>query len=85
LYLNKDLVEKIEILKVNVSPSFASTNQELDTFIKRNWSEKKLPLEPVYSGKTLYTILEYTKKKKLEGKALYVHQGGLLNHLKYFK
>ena len=85
LFLDKKNIDKIEVLKVNCSPAFSSTNQELDDFIKWNWQEKNLPLEPVYSAKTIYTILDYLKKKKLEGRALYVHQGGLLNHLKYFK
>lgn len=84
LGLERNLISKLKLLEPNLSPAFASKNKILEDWIRKVWSEKKIPLEPVYSGKTLYTINHYIKKEKLKGKGIYLHQGGLLNHIKYF-
>lgn len=73
-----------QLLKPCITPRFGKTSRTLNNFIKDIWKEKELPLEPIYSGKSLYTILEYIKEKSLTGRGLYIHQGGLLNFLKLF-
>lgn len=85
LGLDKSILSKLKILEPTTSPAFASKNKTLEDWIRKVWKEKQIPLEPVYSGKTLFTVTDYIKKQKLKGKGIYLHQGGLLNHLKYFE
>lgn len=84
LSLDKKILSRVKILAPAISPSFASKNKTLEDWIRHIWREKQIPLEPIYSGKTLYTILDFIQKEKISGKGIYLHQGGLLNHLKYF-
>ncbi|MBK8396622.1 MAG: hypothetical protein IPL26_15485 [Leptospiraceae bacterium] len=84
LGLDKNNFSNLKILEPSTSPAFASKNKQLEDWIRKIWINKNIPLEPVYSGKTLLTIHEYIPKANLKGKGLYLHQGGLLNHLKYY-
>ncbi len=84
LGLDKKIVSRLKILPPFTSPSFASKNKMLEDWIYTVWKEKQIPLEPVYSGKTLLTVVEFIRKQKINGSGIYLHQGGLLNHLKYF-
>ncbi|HMV42674.1 MAG TPA: pyridoxal-phosphate dependent enzyme [Leptospiraceae bacterium] len=84
LSVDKNLLKNIQILEPKISPSFASKNKEIENWIREIWEKKQIPLEPIYSGKTLYTVLDFIQKKRFQGNGIYVHQGGLLNHLKYF-
>jgi 1-aminocyclopropane-1-carboxylate deaminase len=81
--LNVD-TNNIHLLSPQTSPSFATTNTSLNTFIKDAYSNFGLPLEPVYSGKSLYTIVQYLTENDIKGNVLYIHQGGLLNHVSLF-
>jgi 1-aminocyclopropane-1-carboxylate deaminase len=85
LGLNSKILSRLKILEPVTSPAFASKNKFLEDWIRSVWLEKQIPLEPVYSGKTLLTVTEYIQKQKLKGRGIYLHQGGLLNHLKYFE
>jgi len=84
LGLDKKIIGKLKILEPFTSPAFASKNKTLEDWIRKIWETKNIPLEPVYSAKTLLTVHEYIKSQKLKGTGIYLHQGGLLNHLKYF-
>lgn len=85
LNLDKKILSKLKILEPFTSTAFAGKNKTLEDWIHKIWKEKQIPLEPVYSAKTLLTIHEYIKSNKIKGKGIYLHQGGLLNHLKYFR
>lgn len=79
-----DMTRYYEILIPAISPNFSSRNSKLESYIREVWASKKIPLEPIYSAKTLFTIIKYIEEKNLEGKGIYIHQGGLLSHLRYF-
>ena len=63
--------------------SFGSVNRELQNFIQDE-SKKGFYLEPVYSAKTVYTILKLAEQGSLSGNIWYLHQGGRLNHWRLF-
>lgn len=68
------------ILPPSIVPKFGKSSEKLNQWIRTIWLRKNIPLEPVYSGKSLYTICQYISQKRLKGKGLYIHQGGLLGH-----
>lgn len=84
LNLSKENLKNLKIISPIISKSFGSVNKELENFIKEFYKEKEIYLEPIYSAKSVFTILNFIKKEKLNGKGIYIHQGGILNHLKYF-
>lgn len=58
---------------------YAKINNELVTFINQFKKEHHIPLDPVYTGKMMYGILDMISKNKfLKGsKILAIHTGGL--------
>lgn len=65
------------------APSFGAVNRELQDFI-RNESMRGFYLEPFYSAKTLYTVLQLAERGSISGNIFYLHQGGRLNHWRLF-
>jgi len=58
---------------------YAKTNFELGRFCKRIFDEKGFPLEPIYSGKVFYAVLDLAQKGYFQEKSriLLVHTGGV--------
>jgi 1-aminocyclopropane-1-carboxylate deaminase/D-cysteine desulfhydrase-like pyridoxal-dependent ACC family enzyme len=53
-------------------------------FVKKVWIEQQIPLERVYSAKSIFTILKNLNDNPDRNNAYYLHQGGLLNHIDAF-
>lgn len=57
---------------------YAKTTQELREFIRFQEVTNQLPLDPVYTAKTLYGILELVRRGEIRSKTiLMLHTGGL--------
>jgi len=58
---------------------YAKTNVELSGFCKRLFVEKGFPVEPIYSGKAFYAVLDLAQKGYFQEKSriLLVHTGGV--------
>ncbi len=58
---------------------YGKVNEELITFINRFKKITGVPLDPVYTGKAMYGILDMVSKKKVKPntKILMIHTGGL--------
>lgn len=58
---------------------YAKTTPELLTFIKQMNMDFDLPLEPVYTAKAFYGLLDYLEKNDIDTKSsiLFIHTGGL--------
>jgi 1-aminocyclopropane-1-carboxylate deaminase len=58
---------------------YAKVSEELITFINKFKSETKIPLDPVYTGKMIYGIVDLIKNDFFEKgtKILAIHTGGL--------
>ena len=54
---------------------YAKFDENLISFIEKIWSKYKLPLDPIYTAKSLYACLEHSQKSK--GKILWIHTGGI--------
>lgn len=78
-------LQPIQLISPLAAPGFARSNKTLENFIKETWNIKAIPTEPIYSAKSLYTILDYLISHNIKGDCLYIHQGGLLNHTRFFQ
>ncbi|WP_301402711.1 1-aminocyclopropane-1-carboxylate deaminase/D-cysteine desulfhydrase [Polaribacter huanghezhanensis] len=58
---------------------YAKYNEALISFINRFYSETKIPLDPIYTGKMLFGIVDLMKKSYFSenSKILVIHTGGL--------
>lgn len=58
---------------------FAKTNPKLLTFTSKFYQQHDIPLEPVYSGKSLFAVIDMVRKGKIadNSKILFIHCGGL--------
>ncbi len=62
---------------------YAKKNRELLAFMDRIEKETELLLEPIYTGKALYGLLDMIQKDQFEkgSKILFIHTGGLQGRL----
>ncbi|MCB1159127.1 MAG: hypothetical protein H7A25_17405 [Leptospiraceae bacterium] len=80
--LQDKVIERLSLIPASISPGYANVNRKLKDFIKETYTRYKFPLEPIYSAKTIYSLLEYRKQiSKNIRKVYYLHQGGFLNHI----
>jgi 1-aminocyclopropane-1-carboxylate deaminase len=58
---------------------YAKINNELVTFINQFKKEYQIPLDPIYTGKMMYGIIDMIRKNKFpkNSKILAIHTGGL--------
>jgi len=58
---------------------YGKINEELITFINNFKEETKIPLDPVYTGKMIYGLVDLMKRDKFKkgSKILAIHTGGL--------
>jgi len=58
---------------------YGKTNFELSNFCKRLFAENGFPIEPIYSGKAFYAVLDLAQKGHFQEKSriLLVHTGGV--------
>lgn len=82
-FFPKENEPTFHLIRPATCASFGSANRELQNFIQ-NESDKGFHLEPMYSAKTVYTILKLAEQGALSGSIYYLHQGGRLNHWRLF-
>ena len=58
---------------------YGKKNAELDAFVKKIGSEYKLFIEPIYTGRALYALLDLVVKGEIKSGArvLFIHSGGM--------
>tara|TARA_R110001632_G_scaffold18712_14_gene57676 strand:+ start:162 stop:1118 length:957 start_codon:yes stop_codon:yes gene_type:complete len=71
--------ENWELIKAYHFGGYGKYTEELIHFINRFKSETQIPLDPIYTGKMMFGIVDMIKKNRLpEGsKTLIIHTGGL--------
>ncbi|WP_245667145.1 1-aminocyclopropane-1-carboxylate deaminase [Leptospira tipperaryensis] len=72
------------ILEFRNFQGFGSKDISILEYCKKFYSEYQIPVEPIYSGKSLFEIQRRCESGELKGKVLYLHQGGLWNFLDLF-
>ncbi|RHX89684.1 1-aminocyclopropane-1-carboxylate deaminase [Leptospira stimsonii] len=72
------------ILEFRSSQGFGFKDIRILEYCKEFYAEYDIPIEPLYSGKSLFEIQRRCESGELKGKVLYLHQGGLWNFLDLF-
>ncbi len=81
--LDEQLEDDVRVkTKINFSYTFggyAKQNSELQNFISEFTTRTGVPIEPVYTGKTLYGVYDMLRKGDIEknSRILIIHTGGL--------
>lgn len=78
-------IDENQIIDSKIRVGFGSRNIEILEYCKSFYEKYKIPIEPIYSGKTLYEIEALIRSGQWNGRTLYLHQGGLWNFLDSFK
>lgn len=84
LGFSKVEIEVEEILEISNLGGFGSKNSIILKYCNSFYEKYKIPLEPIYSGRSLYTIESLIQSGLWKGRTLYLHQGGLWNFLDHF-
>lgn len=74
----QELLENIQILDAYHFGGYGKYTTELLDFMEQVCRETGLPLDPIYTGKAFYALMDFVKKNDLKNcKILFVHTGGL--------
>ena len=76
------VLEHPNLISCQILPKFGKVNQKLISYSNDYFQSTNIPIEPVYSAKSIYTIEEILKQNKCKQNILYIHQGGIYNFLK---
>jgi 1-aminocyclopropane-1-carboxylate deaminase len=75
----EDILEKLVLHPQYHFGGYGKTTPELLDFIENIEDQLRFKLDPVYTGKAFYAMLDYYKKSNLENKTiLFLHTGGLI-------
>jgi 1-aminocyclopropane-1-carboxylate deaminase len=59
---------------------YAKSDEVLNQFVQRFNQQNSFQIEPTYTGKAMFALVDYLKSKNLRNKkVLFVHTGGLSN------
>ena len=72
---------RVEVLDEFHFGGYAKSNDQLEEFISNFNNLGQFKVEPVYTGKVLYGLNEFSKKLEGTKKVLFVHTGGLYHML----
>lgn len=84
-------VEKIDIPEIMViddylSGGYGKYNENIQKIISTQMKKNGMPLDPTYTGKAFYGMLEYLKQNKIFGKKiLFLHTGGVPLYFDYLE
>lgn len=67
----------IEVCDEYMSGGYGKYNEDIINTIKEMMILNGIPLDPTYTGKAFWGMLQYIKSRKIEGKnILFIHTGG---------
>ncbi len=67
----------IEVCDEYISDGYGKYNEDIINTIKTMMISNGIPLDPTYTGKAFWGMLQYTKSREIEGKnILFIHTGG---------
>lgn len=73
-----ELMESVEVKDEFHFGGYGKYTNELLDFIEEFYSKTKIPLDPIYTAKAMYALVQEIKDKGIENKKiLFIHTGGL--------
>ncbi|NCB92985.1 MAG: pyridoxal-phosphate dependent enzyme [Clostridia bacterium] len=69
--------EEIDFQDAWLSGGYGEYGKEIEDVIQKMYAQNAIALDPVYTGKGFYGMIEYLKQEKIQGKnVLFLHTGG---------
>jgi 1-aminocyclopropane-1-carboxylate deaminase len=76
--LTEDLMSRVVVHAESHFGGYAKYTKELLQFIQDFYKETQVPLDPIYTGKVMHTLLEEVEKGNLDNQTvLFIHTGGI--------
>ena len=74
----EDVLSKVNVLSEYHFGGYGKYTDELLDFMEQVYTETKLPLDPIYSGKALFALQDWVVKNAIHHKRiLFIHTGGI--------
>lgn len=78
LSMIEDVLSKVHVLSEYHFGGYGKYTDELLDFMEQVYTETKLPLDPIYSGKALFALQDWAVKNAIHDKRiLFIHTGGI--------
>jgi 1-aminocyclopropane-1-carboxylate deaminase len=78
LSMIEDVLSKVNVLSEYHFGGYGKYTDELLDFMEQVYTETKLPLDPIYSGKALFALQDWVVKNAIHNKRiLFIHTGGI--------
>jgi 1-aminocyclopropane-1-carboxylate deaminase len=74
----EDILSKINVLSEYHFGGYGKYTTELLTFMESFFKETGIPIDPIYTGKTLFALMDWVEKKNVQNSnLLFIHTGGI--------
>lgn len=75
---SNEILSKINVLSEYHFGGYAKYTNELLDFMENFFNETAIPLDPIYTGKTMFALLDWVNKNNVSNVSiLFVHTGGI--------
>jgi 1-aminocyclopropane-1-carboxylate deaminase len=76
--LTEDLMKRVEVHSEAHFGGYGKYTSELIKFIQEFYKKFKVPLDPIYTGKVMFELMQTIENKKMtNSKVLFIHTGGI--------
>ena len=84
--VEKITIPEIIVLDDYLCGGYGKYNRNIEKIISLQMKKNGIPLDPIYTGKAFYGMMDYLKKKKIcDKKVLFIHTGGTPLYFDYLK
>lgn len=74
----EEILEKVDVLSEYHFGGYGKYTDELLQFMEQFFTETKIPLDPIYTGKAIYALVDWILKNDVHNASvLFIHTGGI--------
>lgn len=74
----EEILEKVDVLSDYHFGGYGKYTEELLHFMENVFTETKIPLDPIYTGKTFFALVDWVLKNDIKNvNILFIHTGGI--------
>lgn len=74
----EEILEKVDVLSEYHFGGYGKYTDELLQFMEQFFTETKIPLDPIYTGKAMYALVDWILKNDVHNASvLFIHTGGI--------
>ncbi|MEY3237449.1 MAG: hypothetical protein RI883_1550 [Bacteroidota bacterium] len=75
---SNEILNRVEVLPDYHFGGYGKYTEELLDFMEKFYKQTKIPIDPIYTGKTLFALVDWVEKSNIRNSTiLFIHTGGI--------